>query len=55
VIFEDKVAIVRHLFKATETNKEGKVTPVNFSMLLVWVKENGVQWHGGSEANINLK
>ena len=41
VIIEDKVAIVRHLFKATETNKEGKITPLNFSMLLVWVKEKG--------------
>jgi len=43
VIIEDKVAVVRHLFKATETNKEGKVTPLNFSMLLVWVKEKG-EW-----------
>lgn len=41
VIIEDEVAIVRHLFKATETNKEGKVTPLNFTMMLVWVKEKG--------------
>ena len=39
VIFEDDVAIVRHLFKAIETNKEGKVTALNFTMMLVWVKE----------------
>ena len=37
----DDVAVVRHLFKARETNVEGKVAALNFSMLLVWVKEKG--------------
>jgi ketosteroid isomerase-like protein len=41
VIIEDDVAVVRHLFKATETNKDGKITPLNFTMMLVWVKEKG--------------
>ncbi len=41
VIIEDDVAIVRHLFKAKETSKEGKVTPLNFTMMLVWIKEKG--------------
>jgi hypothetical protein len=42
VMIEDDVAVVRHLFKATETSKEGKVTPLNFTMMLVWKKEKGV-------------
>ncbi|MDQ6608977.1 MAG: nuclear transport factor 2 family protein [Bacteroidota bacterium] len=41
VIIEKKTAIVRHLFKATETGKDGKVTPLNFTMILVWIKEKG--------------
>ena len=39
VLYDDDVAIVRHLFKAKETNVEGKVTMLNFTMMLVWVKE----------------
>ena len=40
VIFaDDDVAIVRHLFKANEIRKDGKTVPLNFSMMLVWVKE----------------
>jgi len=41
VIIEDEVAIVRHLFKAKENAKDGKVTNLNFMMMLVWVKEKG--------------
>lgn len=41
VIVEGKTAIVRHLFKATETNSQGKVTLLNFTMMLVWIKEKG--------------
>jgi ketosteroid isomerase-like protein len=42
VIFaEDDVAIVRHLFKAIENTKDGKAVPLNFTMMLVWVKEKG--------------
>jgi ketosteroid isomerase-like protein len=41
VIINDDVAIVRHLFKAKEIKKDGKVTPLNFTMMLVWVKEKG--------------
>jgi ketosteroid isomerase-like protein len=41
VLIQKDVAIVRHLFKATETNVQGKVTPLNFTMMLVWIKEKG--------------
>ena len=42
VIFgDDDVAIVRYLFKATENTKDGKIVPLNFSMMLVWIKEKG--------------
>jgi ketosteroid isomerase-like protein len=41
IIVDDDVAIVRHLFKATETNAAGKVAPLNFTMMLVWVKQKG--------------
>ncbi len=39
VFADDDVAIVRHLFKANEHAKDGKLTALNFSMMLVWVKE----------------
>lgn len=39
VIVEDDVAIVRYLFKAKEKKPDGSITPLNFSMMLVWVKE----------------
>jgi len=41
VIIEDDVAIVRHLFKANENKPDGTVTPLNFTMMLVWIKEKG--------------
>jgi hypothetical protein len=41
VIIEDDVAIVRHLFKANEHKADGTVTPLNFTMMLVWIKEKG--------------
>ena len=37
----DDAAIVRHLFRATEHTKEGKTIPLNFTIMLVWVKEKG--------------
>lgn len=43
VLIEDKTAIVRYLFKAKENKKDGTVTDLNFSMMLVWVKEKG-EW-----------
>jgi ketosteroid isomerase-like protein len=39
VMVAGNTAIVRHLFKAAEHAKDGKVTQLNFSMMLVWVKE----------------
>jgi ketosteroid isomerase-like protein len=41
VIVEKNTAIVRHLFKAKENKADGSVTPLNFTMMLVWVKEKG--------------
>ena len=41
VIIEKGTAIVRHNFVATETSKDGKVTPLKFTMMLVWIKEKG--------------
>ena len=39
IFIEDKTAIVRYLFKAKENKKDGSVTDLNFSMMLVWIKE----------------
>ena len=41
VVINDDVAIVRHLFKAKENKVDGTMTPLNFTMMLVWVKEKG--------------
>jgi ketosteroid isomerase-like protein len=41
VIVDDDVAIVRHLFKAKENKADGTVTPLNFTMMLVWIKQKG--------------
>ena len=40
-IIDDDVAVVRHLFKAVEHTVDGKEVPLNFTMMLVWVKEKG--------------
>lgn len=36
-----KTAIVRYLFEAKENKTDGTVTTLNFSMMLVWIKEKG--------------
>ena len=41
VLIDGKTAIVRHLFKANEIKKDGKSSPLNFTMMLVWIKEKG--------------
>ena len=41
VIIENNTAIVRHLFKGNEHKADGTVSPLNFTMMLVWVKESG--------------
>lgn len=41
VIVENNTAIVRHLFKADEHKADGTVTHLNFTMMLVWIKEKG--------------
>lgn len=40
ITIQGKVAIVRHLFTAKENKVDGTVVPLNFTMMLVWVKEN---------------
>lgn len=39
IFIQDKTAIVRYLFKAKENKKDGTVTDLDFSMMLVWIKE----------------
>ncbi|HEV7331742.1 MAG TPA: nuclear transport factor 2 family protein [Flavisolibacter sp.] len=41
LVADDDVAIVRHLFKASEHKADGTVSPLNFSIMLVWIKEKG--------------
>lgn len=41
LVADDDVAIVRHLFKAAEHKADGTVAPLNFTIMLVWVKEKG--------------
>lgn len=41
VIFADDVAIVRYLFKANEKKPDSSITSLNFTMMLVWIKEKG--------------
>jgi ketosteroid isomerase-like protein len=41
VMVNNDVAVVRHLFKAKENKPDGTVVPLNFTMLLLWVKEKG--------------
>jgi hypothetical protein len=43
IFIEYKTAIVRYLFKAKENKKDGTVTDLDFSMMLVWIKEKG-EW-----------
>lgn len=38
-----KTAIVRYLFDANENKTDGTITPLRFSMMLVWIKEAG-EW-----------
>lgn len=41
IMGEKDVAIVRYLFKANEHKADGTVAPLNFTIMLVWVKEKG--------------
>ena len=41
VVINDDVAVVRHLFKAAEKKADGTASPLNLSLMLVWVKEKG--------------
>jgi len=39
VMIQKDVAIVRYFFVANENKKDGSVVPLNFTMMMVWVKE----------------
>jgi ketosteroid isomerase-like protein len=39
LFIEDNTAIVRYLFKAIEIRKDGSVTDLNLSIMLVWIKD----------------
>jgi ketosteroid isomerase-like protein len=41
VVLKKNVAIVRHLFKASEKKADGTLAPLNLMIMLVWVKETG--------------
>ena len=41
VMLGDDVAIVRYSFRETETKKEGQPSPLNLSIMLVWLEEKG--------------
>jgi hypothetical protein len=54
VIVENNTAIVRYLFKAKENKKDGTVAPLNFMMMLVWIKEkNDWKLFGRQAANLD--
>ena len=38
---KDKVALVRHIFRATSIDENGKETPLDLGILQVWRKEGG--------------
>lgn len=40
VIMNDDVAVVRYIFREAET-REGKPSPLNLGIMLVWVREKG--------------
>ena len=54
IFIEDKTAIVRHLFKAKENKKDGTVTDLDFTMVLVWIKEKS-QWKLMGRQAVSLK
>lgn len=39
IFIEDKTAIVRYLFTGKENKKDGSVTDLNLSIMLVWIKD----------------
>jgi ketosteroid isomerase-like protein len=51
---QDKTAIVRYLFKAKENKKDGTVTDLDFSMMLVWIKKKG-KWKLMGRQAVSLK
>ncbi|UAY51580.1 nuclear transport factor 2 family protein [Ferruginibacter albus] len=40
VLIEGNTAIVRYLYKAKENKKDGTIVSLNFTMMLVWIKED---------------
>ena len=41
LVFVNETAIARHLFTATQTDKDGKVSGLRLGILQVWVKQDG--------------
>ena len=54
ILINKNTAIVRHLFKAIEHTKDGKDVPLNFSMMLVWVKEKN-KWRVCGRQAVSLQ
>jgi hypothetical protein len=54
IFIQDKTAIVRYLFKAKENKKDGTSTDLDFSMMLIWIKEKG-KWKLMGRQAVSLK
>jgi len=54
IFIQDKTAIVRYLFKAKENKKDGTATDLDFTMMLVWIKEKG-KWKLMGRQAVSLK
>ncbi len=54
IFIQGKTAIVRYLFKANENKKDGSVVNLDFSMMLVWIKEKK-EWKLMGRQAVSLK
>ncbi|MFN8251609.1 MAG: nuclear transport factor 2 family protein [Ferruginibacter sp.] len=54
IFIQDRTAIVRYLFKANENKKDGTVVNLDFSMMLVWIKEKK-EWKLMGRQAVSLK
>lgn len=54
IFIQDKTAVVRYLFKANENKKDGTVVNLDFSMMLVWIKEKS-KWKLMGRQAVSIK
>ncbi|MFY7899493.1 MAG: hypothetical protein ACOVNY_04860, partial [Chitinophagaceae bacterium] len=53
IIFQQNTAVVRHVISATQTEKDGKVSPLKLQVLQVWIKDNN-QWKLQARQSVRL-